>query len=388
MLGLGLSGSVNADPSQKTKPPRSNRPEKSELREPEVKRPLDLSNPMPLVEVMINGTGPFVMVIDTSETTTTLDDNVVKTLGLTLPTPDDASKAADENTSAEPTVRLISVAIGEAFFFGVNARVIDVEKATGEERLYDGILGLPIFADVLLTLDYPKETVVITKGALPESDGKTILDYTEKDGLATLPLTIDEAKTKLALASGYGGALSLERSLRPSVKMAPLAYDERPRSRPTDEELSEETHIMGTVELGKYVLFQPTARFLGPGWGPVHLMGHRVLSNFAVTFDQKNRRVQLQRKDAGPVTFGDARPKFGIVFSHFGRYLKVREVFPDTPGSRSPIRVGDKIEWIDGRRPNQFAPGELSAFIEEAQIVTYSINRGGATLHVTLRPWD
>ena len=387
-VGWALGGLTDETPGGQANKQTTTQPQKTELRAPEVKQPLALAGGMPLVEVMINGAGPFKLAIDTGTTETTIDDDVVKKLGLEIPEPADSPTTGEEKVPTSPTVRLISVTLGDAVFFDLKAKVVDYDKEAEGERLFDGTLGLPPFSDFLLTLDYPGEQIIITRGELPAPDGKEVLAYVDKQGLATIPLTFDGITTEVTIVSGYEGGFTLASSLRGHVKMAPKAYEERQRRRLTDEEKKQERQIMSTVPVGKHKVFQPPVRFLQAESEGTSRVGHRVLQHFALTIDQKNHRIGLSRKETGNVTFGPPQPRFGVVFYAYGRYLKVKEVIPDSPAGRSPITVGDKIEWVDARKPNEYGFGDLVTFIEEAEAFTFSINRRGAILHVTLRPWD
>lgn len=53
----------------------------------------------------------------------------------------------------------------------------------------DGIIGLTAFAGYIVTIDYPGGRILVTRGRLPEPDGKTSFSY---DGpIPRVPLTID-----------------------------------------------------------------------------------------------------------------------------------------------------------------------------------------------------
>ena len=380
----GLTKATQADQAGK---PNKIRPGKTELREVEVKHPMSATEGAPVVEVMINGAGPFKLAIDTGATQMTLDDDVVKKLAIETPEPATDPEEEAKKPATDPVVSLISIALGDAVFFELDAKVTDHDKQGEGERVYDGIVGLPLFADVLLTLDYAAEKIILKGGELEAADGKGILSYADKGGLLTLPLTFDGNSAEVTVATGHPGGFTLAAALRHEVKMAPKAYTE-PKRRRTGTEEESNLQMMGTVELGRYKLFQPPLAVLASDSSEIPKLGHRVLQNFTVTIDQKTRRIRFERAKGTRVTFGHAQPSFGAVFYRYGRYLKVREVIPDSPAGRSPLRVGDRVEWVDGRRPSDFEPGELGPFIDNADAITYSINRGGATLHVTLRTWD
>lgn len=388
-LGCALGGMTHVTQADQADKPKTTGPQKTELRAPEAKVPLDLASGIPLVEVMINGAGPFKMAIDTGATETTLDDNVVKTLGLQAPKPADSAKKGGDKPPTVPTVRLISITLGDAVFFDLPAKIVEYDKKASNDRLYDGTLGLDLFSDFLLTLDYPGEHVVINRGDLPAPDGKEVLDYDKTHGPVSIPMALDDdTKTDAAIASAYTGGFAFGAFLQGSITMAPKTFSDHSDLPPTDGKERPDPQMMGTVSIGSHKLFQAPVRFLAADSGSAPRLGHRVLQHFTLTLDQKNHRVRFRRQDADTVTFGVAQPKYGVIFYRYGRYLKVKQVVADSPAGRSPLKVGNKIEWVDGRKPNDFGPGELEAFIDKAEAITFSVKHGQHILHVTLRTWD
>jgi hypothetical protein len=133
-VGCMYGALTNAAKGDQPDKPATTQPRKAELRAPQVKQPLDLTSGTPLVEVMINGTGPFKLAIDTGTTEMTIDDDVVKKLGLETPKPGDAPTTDEKKVPAVPTVRLISVTLGEAAFFDLEAKVVDHDAEVEGER--------------------------------------------------------------------------------------------------------------------------------------------------------------------------------------------------------------------------------------------------------------
>jgi len=60
-------------------------------------------------------------------------------------------------------------------FGDVVVRGLLVRDIAPSDHTIDGILGLGVFANVLLTIDYPAARLTLERGALPSPDQKTVL---------------------------------------------------------------------------------------------------------------------------------------------------------------------------------------------------------------------
>ena len=124
---------------------------------------------IPLLLVRINGQGPFRVLLDTgAEVGAVLDPRVVRTLGL----PDKGSitvrGAAGETKTGVRIRHVQSLVLGDGEFRDVRVWELDLselERIAGTR--FDGLLGLPLFSDCLLTINYPDRRVRIERGALP-----------------------------------------------------------------------------------------------------------------------------------------------------------------------------------------------------------------------------
>ena len=376
---------VRGDEPGKANP---SKPKKTELRAAKVQIPLDLSGKTPVVEVKINGAGPFRFAIDTGAVHSALDDDVAKKPALESTETIDIPDTPGGEPQAVPVVRLNSATLGQAAFFDFQAVVVDYDIKAEGERHFDGTLGLLFFSDCLLTLDYPAKSVTIAQGELPPANGREILDYVERDGLATIPLLFGETATNATVASGEMGGVGLAASLVGKIEMARKALSLRRSPSTVPEGQTQEKQIKGTMRLGQHKLVQPPVHFLAGDPQRASYAGQRILQHFALTFDQVNHRVRFAREGNKEVRFGPMQPKFGFVLAYYGNRLQVLDVVPGSSAHESPVKQGDIIRWVDSRKVSDFEADELAAWIEDVDIITVSLERGKLTLHVTLPEWE
>src|SRR5262249_1237636 len=144
----------------------------------------------------------------------------------------------------------------------------------------------------LLTLDYPGQRVLVTRGALPAPDGKEVFAW---DSTAPIPdITIDVAghPVRAHLDSGSGGSLTFPTTLAAKL---PLNGDlvEIGRARMVGQErVIRGGELKGKVHIGRYRLENPKLRFMDDMAADGNV-GSAVLRNFQVTVDPLRYRLRL-----------------------------------------------------------------------------------------------
>lgn len=355
------------------------RPARTRLAAPAVVHHLKPRGGTNVVEVKINGQGPFRMAIDTSATYTTLDDDVVRLIGLetvrTIRLPGVAGKGAS-------VVAIESVVIGDSPFEDFEAVVTDLDGPSGRRR-HDGVLGMPVFAEYQLVLDYPRSRLIIRKGELPESDGEEVLDYHLRDGKPAIIVALGEASFEVVLDSGERSAFTVPASMKnltaPRIALAPGRRGQRLI---TDADLTQRA-LIETVSLGKFQLSTPPVE-LADG---APSMGSEALRHFVVVLDQKNHRVRFLRDEPEPIIF-PIRSRFGFVFVRDAKDLKVLAVLPGTVGAKGVVVVGDVVGSMEGRSLSKYTDADLIEHLRTADHITFVVIRGGFPLMVGFRARD
>ena len=244
--------------------------------------PMVVHRGMPIVEVWIDGDGPFNLAIDTGAMHPVVLDSAL------------AKRFVKESTGTreEDEVWVDSIRVGEVVFLGVQAAV----RGPLHERLpFDGILGLPLFLDVLLTLDYPAGRVRIERAELPEPDGIDILPLeTHPTRLAFVELSV-EGDTLSALfdTGNLAAPFYLPRSLAVRVEWASETATPRRAHTAGGQIALEEVQLAVAIQLGRFVFDRPLVVF-GDKFSRA-IIGGQALSRYAVSIDQKSRRLRLEQ---------------------------------------------------------------------------------------------
>ena len=157
------------------------------------------------------------------------------------------------------------------------------------------------FPGNLVVLDYPHHRVSITPGSLPAADDQGVFDYPADEELPVIPVTIAGHVYRIHLDSGSPSGVTLPtKYTRELPLVAPPVEIGHARTQAGTFSVSVAT-LNCKIAIGAYPLELREVKFsdLRPGAGPgIGNVGAEVLRGFIVTFDAKNRRVNLERPSA------------------------------------------------------------------------------------------
>jgi len=253
--------------------------------------PMESHRGLPIIDVFVNGLGPFRFGVDTGAMDPiVLSESLVDSLGSAGA---DTTVTGSDGHLFRDRGRLVgSVGIGDATFPGSPARSHDF----GPMALpVDGILGFPFFRDHLLTLDYPAGRLRINSAAPPAVDGAAILPFeTHPTGLATLEMTVDgEPLTALLDTGNMAAAFYLPGSLVSRLERVAGSGGSR-QARTAGGEISlEETRLAGEIHLGPMVFERPVVVF-----GETFSLGNvggLAFADCAVSIDQARGHLRIVR---------------------------------------------------------------------------------------------
>lgn len=112
-----------------------------------------------LVPVEINGQGPFHFVFDTGATLTCVDRTLVERLALPTQSGAVGVGAGVSSAGRVDLVRLDSIRLGEASAHDLSACVVDLQHTRSIGVEIDGLVGLNLLREFLVTLDFERGVV-------------------------------------------------------------------------------------------------------------------------------------------------------------------------------------------------------------------------------------
>jgi len=259
-----------------------------------VEVPMQTGDAMPTVEVMINGQGPFVFGFDSgAQAGPRIDASLVEKLNLKSTGHVQATDPSRRNVQISETYKVDSIVVGGVRLTDVTVASRNFQNSPRPLKV-DGILGLNLFADYLVTLDFPAKKLRFDKGELPKSDGAEVLDYKNEAGIAEVELTVGDKKIKAHLDTGNTiGAFVFPSAFAEKLNFAgERRVVGRARSATGDMEIKQ-VQLKDVIKLGRHEF--PDATIVFPALGDIGNVGVKTLGQFVITFDQHNERVRLKR---------------------------------------------------------------------------------------------
>jgi hypothetical protein len=258
--------------------------------------PMHFRGLMPVIEVKLNGQGPFVFAIDTGGgMQADIDPSVAAQLKLEPMGTVLSGDPSLQNDRRLEITRIDSLTFGGAEFRNVTA-LIRPQRITKDYPDVDGILGFALFTDYLLTLDYPAMQVRLANGNLPIANGADILSFEIENRIPVIEIAIGKLRMKAHIDSGnfVAGFILPEEIVEQLPLLSQPVTVGRARSVSNQIEIKQ-AQLRDTIHIGSFRYPRATIAF--PALSNTNV-GFKILREFALTFDQKNKRVKFERAPA------------------------------------------------------------------------------------------
>jgi hypothetical protein len=270
------------------------KPGRIELRTKETSVPMHWFMNKPVVDVKINGKGPYRLFLDTGAQGSVLDQGLADELKLPVVGAARVSSPGGKGLAAKQ-VRLDQVEVGDAVLSEVPAVAFDRAFLDRGKDTPRGVLSANMFPGFLVTLDYPQSRLLVRQGELPPADGARVFAYDADRPLPEIPLSVAGQKLNIHLDSGAPGGITLPLELADRLPLASTPVEIGRGQRVDQDVVIWGAKLNGKVKVGQYVLENPDLRFQDIRNVPGQL-GYEFLKPFAVTLDSNNHRIQLEQR--------------------------------------------------------------------------------------------
>lgn len=340
-----------------------------------------------VIEAKWDRTGPYRFLIDTGSSVTLLSSEFVKRYPSRLAPGVDAPRVrvtgADGKVTELPPEAVRRIDLGGAHFDDVPVLVYDCEPLSAHLGVkIDGVLGFPLFREVLLTLDYPGSRVFLRPAKSSAYIPGSIVAF--DDGFKTPVIHIGVGNRSLLalIDSGSDSALSLNPAgldlkyavpPRPGATVGTLVGDHVQTIGRIDE----------TLAIGGYTLTQPITEITDE----LSTIGGGVLRHFTVTFDQTHDRVTFFRDSTESIRT-DAVRSAGVSFSKTPAYWKIAGVVRDSPAAAAGIRLGDLVTRINGEPIARWDLRRYEALVASASEVALTFLNGTSETEKRVRVFE
>ncbi len=271
------------------------RPARTLLTAP-VSVPFELGRGKAVIQAKINGKGPFRFFLDTGAGGTVLNSDLVTELNLKRIGTTQLGDPNDPTAITADRVHVDKIEIGRAVFEDLEASSFDRSRLYSGEDVPRGVIGFPLFANCLLTLEYPQKRVELSTGSLPEHGKDGIIEFRTPHDIPEIDIQLSGRKLAAHIDSGSMGGIGVNPKVAEGLK-----FSETPRvigrvrtvnsqAEIEGARLDGEIQIAGHVTKNPMVAISPIARLVNSG--------SRTLADYVITFDQRQHRAQFKREIA------------------------------------------------------------------------------------------
>lgn len=262
----------------------------------------------PIVEVRIDGAGPFRFGIDWGANHVVVSEAVAREAALPI-----EGRIEPPGMPDRDIARIGEIAIG-------GVRIRDMRATVGGflDTTVDGILGFNALMEIPVTLDFPAAEVRIGGPGLGAPDGERILALVpyEVGSRPAITIRLGEFETVAWLDTRSPLPLILPVTLRDRFTAAGEVQRARARGPQTGDMELEIVPLAESLVLGSHVVEEPLVAFRSlpdadPGLRLFDevILGGPLLRQFAITLDLAAGAVRLDRAATGPIRLPAPQPR-------------------------------------------------------------------------------
>lgn len=232
---------------------------------------------IPIVNVSVNGRGPYRFLIDAGANVVSLRQSVAAEAGATI----------KQRLSKRSVLFVRSIDVGGHTFrdvYAVGEPVLDV----------DGVIGFNVFREGLLTVDYASRRLTWAPGELPPPNGRDIIAYELRERMPYINVDVGGTGMWMNLDTGAEAPLIFPVEAMQSLRLAsPVVAGPDVWNQAVGREETKEAILDATLTFGEHSVEKP--RVLFKRSLEEYLIGSGFLRGSVLTFDTKNRRLRIVR---------------------------------------------------------------------------------------------
>ena len=237
---------------------------------------------LPAVNAVVNGSRAYPFVIDTAANVLSVSPQWAQEWNL---------PAIGKDEMGNATVRIRELSVGDARFRGLAAAADPFLNGHDEA----GVLGVNVFRNVVLSVDFARNTVSFSSGRLRPANGVDILAYTPSEGGApTIQISVCGLKIAVGIDTAAPAMLRLPRSMMSDLKCdRHVVGSDNVVGAQAGPSGVTDARLDGDIRFADIRLHNPVVRF---GDGPARFIGSGALAAVVLTLDQTHHLLRLQSR--------------------------------------------------------------------------------------------
>lgn len=243
-----------------------------------------------------------------------------------------------------------------------------------------GVLGLGLFRDHLLTYDYGRKEIRVTRNSLSAGD-PGVMPYSDQEG--HIQIDMDVAGTTLATHVDTGSMVgfTLPIEMKESLALKPAGQGAAKARLVGGDRDVQFGQLDGDIQFAGSRYENPDVGFMDPSPGYANV-GSRILGDFVVSIDQKNHLIRFEKSARKTVAAAGGGPRrLGVQFRGMpgGSVLTIGYVEPGSLGETSGLLPGDVLLKLNGKASEEYDIGSLGALFRGGEPLRLEVDRDGDT---------
>lgn len=328
-----------------------------------------LAGQRPMIDVMINGGGPYRMLVETGSASS----HLLAHAAARIHGPNDLHRS---DTISFGTAKLIVPTIDE----------VGPVPITG----IDGLLGLDAFSKATLTIDFPARRVVLHRDTLPAVNNRDIVAAHRSVVFWAVNLSLPSGSRSAILDTQNGLSLTVTPKIGSTFAFTtPPVTVGRARGPTVGDVAVQRARLDGVARIGDVTLEQPIVDLMPkpevlPQDGVI--LGLNVLTNFSISLDQRSQRIRFARPERTVPPPPPLRSAGVTLAALPDGNRRVSALVDSLPGERSGMVVGDLVFEINGKPIKSYSDDEIRLLLAGSSEVRMAVRRGEEEVEFRFTP--
>ncbi len=314
-------------------------------------------------------------IVDTGASVNVLDSAIAESLGLEVIGEMQIGAPGGPQISGN-IVKLPLAHVGGATIRNASFVTMDLVKFSGGST--EGVLGMGLFRDYLLTYDYERSQIRVSRDVL-SAEEPGVMPYSNVGG--HIQIDMDVAGTTLAthVDTGSMGGFTLPIDLKASLALKESGQGESKARMVGGDRDVQYGQLDGDILFAGTRYEHPHVGFMdpSPGYGNV---GAGILGEFVLSIDQQNQLIRFQRSVRKPIAAAGNTPRrLGVQFRGMpgGSVLTIGYVEPGSLGEKSGLLTGDVLLTLNDKPSEEYDIASLGELFRGSEPLYMEIDRDG-----------
>lgn len=334
--------------------------------------PAELTHGTLFVDVMINGAGPFHMLVDTGCSGSIITPEVALAAEVQSTGEPRYLEAVNSfgNAGSMQYVVLDHLDLAGASFEGVSAGIVslDLQSRIAGTRI-DGILGYTLFSDLFLTLDFPSRRIILSR-AFPANlpPLRSQLAIQEDNDVPFVDLNVQGRNLRVMIDSGANDNLELNRDTA-----AKLDWKVTPRAAGLVAALGDTGRdyvgrLTGSAKLGSVSQPEPIVS-VGSASSRI---GTGFMNTLCLVFNRSAGKLWICRDSDAPLP-SPARRGVGLSLLADDTGWRVAGTLPESAAANAGIQQGDVVTAIEETPAAQWTRDAIQQWLDQHATLTLNV---------------